>query len=103
MNENKKEKIVLAYSGGLDTSVAIKWLQDKYNYDVIAVSIDVGEGKDLDFVKQKALNVGAIKSEIIDAKKIFAEEILSQALQANLLYENVYPLISALSNDLPSY
>lgn len=52
-----KEKVVLAYSGGLDTSVAIKWLQDK-NYDVIAVCLNVGEGKDLDFVKEKALKIG---------------------------------------------
>jgi Argininosuccinate synthase len=54
-----KEKIVLAYSGGLDTSVCIKWLQDKYNYDVVALSINVGEGKDLAMVKQKALDVGS--------------------------------------------
>lgn len=63
-----KEKVVLAYSGGLDTSVAVKWLTDK-GYDVIAVGLDVGEGKDLEFVKQKALQVGAIQSYTIDAKK----------------------------------
>ncbi len=63
-----KEKVVLAYSGGLDTSVAVKWLTDK-GYDVIAVGLDVGEGKDLEFVKQKALTVGAIQSYTIDAKK----------------------------------
>src|SRR5690606_20607079 len=95
-----KDKIVLAYSGGLDTSVAIKWLQEKYNYDVIAVALDVGEGKDLDFVKQKALDVGAIKSYVIDAKKLYAEEYVLPALQANLLYEGKYPLISALSRPL---
>ncbi|MFS0750149.1 argininosuccinate synthase [Oceanobacillus sp. 1P07AA] len=97
-----KEKIVLAYSGGLDTSVAVKWLQDKYNYDVIAVALDVGEGKDLDFVKKKALDVGAIKSYVIDAKNLFAEEYVLPALQANLLYEGKYPLISALSRPLIS-
>ncbi|MFD1040115.1 argininosuccinate synthase [Virgibacillus byunsanensis] len=95
-----KEKIVLAYSGGLDTSVAVKWLQDKYNYDVIAVALDVGEGKDLDFVKTKALDVGAIKSYVIDAKSLFADEYVLPALQANLLYEGKYPLISALSRPL---
>ncbi len=63
-----KEKVVLAYSGGLDTSVAVKWLADK-GYDVIAVGLDVGEGKDLEFVKQKALTVGASQSYTIDAKK----------------------------------
>ncbi|WP_339226325.1 argininosuccinate synthase [Oceanobacillus sp. FSL K6-2867] len=95
-----KEKIVLAYSGGLDTSVAVKWLQDKYNYDVIAVALDVGEGKDLEFVKKKALDVGAIKSYVIDAKELYANEYVLPALQANLLYEGKYPLISALSRPL---
>lgn len=96
----KKEKIVLAYSGGLDTSVAIKWLQDKYNYDVIAVGLDVGEGKDLEFVKNKAIDVGAIKSYSVDAKTLYANEYVLPALQANLLYEGQYPLISALSRPL---
>ncbi|SDK29660.1 argininosuccinate synthase [Sediminibacillus albus] len=96
----KKDKIVLAYSGGLDTSVAVKWLQDKYNYDVIAVALDVGEGKDLDFVKNKALDVGAIKSYVVDAKSLYANEYVLPALQANLLYEGKYPLISALSRPL---
>lgn len=95
-----KEKIVLAYSGGLDTSVAIKWLQEKYNYDVIAVALDVGEGKDLEFVKKKAIDVGALKSYVVDAKELFAEEYVLPALQANLLYEGKYPLISALSRPL---
>lgn len=97
-----KEKVVLAYSGGLDTSVAIKWLQDEYNYDVIAVGLDVGEGKDLEFVKNKAIDVGAIKSYSIDAKQLFAEEFVLPALQANVLYEGVYPLVSALSRPLIS-
>ncbi|MCL1632315.1 argininosuccinate synthase [Sporolactobacillus sp. CPB3-1] len=96
-----KEKIVLAYSGGLDTSVCIKYLQDKYNYDVIALSIDVGEeGKDLAKVKQKALDVGAIKSYVVDAKELLAENYLAPALKANALYEGVYPLSSGLSRPL---
>ncbi|MRG88269.1 argininosuccinate synthase [Salinibacillus xinjiangensis] len=95
-----KDKIVLAYSGGLDTSVAIKWLQDKYNFDVIAVALDVGEGKDLEFVKDKALQVGAIKSYVVDAKAAYAKEYVLKALQANLLYEGKYPLVSALSRPL---
>ncbi|WP_077305259.1 argininosuccinate synthase [Terribacillus halophilus] len=95
-----KDKIVLAYSGGLDTSVAIKWLQDKYNYDVIAVGLDVGEGKDLDFVQEKALQVGAVKSYTVDAKAAYAEEYVLPALKANLLYEGKYPLVSALSRPL---
>ncbi len=97
-----REKIVLAYSGGLDTSVAIKWLQEKYNYDVIALSVDVGEEKDLEFVKEKALKVGAIKSYVVDAKELFAKEFLLPALKANALYEGKYPLVSALSRPLIS-
>ncbi|MFD1019891.1 argininosuccinate synthase [Thalassobacillus hwangdonensis] len=96
----EKQKVVLAYSGGLDTSVAVKWLQEKYEYDVIAVALDVGEGKDLDFVKQKALDVGAIKSYVVDAQEAFADEFLLPALQSNLLYEGKYPLVSALSRPL---
>lgn len=95
------EKVVLAYSGGLDTSVAVKWLSDK-GYDVIAVGLDVGEGKDLEFVKQKALTVGAVQSYTIDAKKEFAEEFVLPALQAHALYEQKYPLVSALSRPLIS-
>lgn len=96
-----KEKVVLAYSGGLDTSVAIKWLQEK-GYDVVAVCIDVGEGKDLDFVKEKALKVGAVASYMIDAKEEFAHEFALIALQSHALYEGKYPLISALSRPLIS-
>lgn len=102
VDEMGKEKIVLAYSGGLDTSVAIKWLQDKYDYDVITVALDVGEGKDLNFVQQKALQVGAIRSLVIDAKEWFAKEFLAPALKANALYEGKYPLVSALSRPLIS-
>ena len=79
-------KVVLAYSGGLDTSVAIKWLQDK-GYDVIALCLDLGEGKDLDFIKEKALKVGAIKSYVLDVKEEFANEYALIALQAHALYE----------------
>ncbi|MFD2446668.1 argininosuccinate synthase [Bacillus sp. CGMCC 1.16607] len=97
-----KEKIVLAYSGGLDTSVSVKWIQEKYGYDVIAVSLDVGEGKDLEAIKDKALNVGAIKSYMIDAKEMLAKEYILPALKANCLYEGKYPISSALSRPLIS-
>ncbi|MEC2054714.1 argininosuccinate synthase [Peribacillus psychrosaccharolyticus] len=93
------KKVVLAYSGGLDTSVAIKWLQDK-NYDVVACCLDVGEGKDLSFVKEKALTVGAVSSYMVDAKDEFAEEFALIAMQAHTLYEGKYPLVSALSRPL---
>ena len=95
----QKKKVVLAYSGGLDTSVAIKWLQEQ-GYDVVACCLDVGEGKDLAFVQQKALQVGASNSYVIDAKEEFAKEFALTALQAHTLYEGKYPLVSALSRPL---
>ncbi|MCP8617324.1 argininosuccinate synthase [Salirhabdus salicampi] len=97
-----KEKVVLAYSGGLDTSVAVKWIQEKYGYDVIALGLNVGEGKDLESIKEKALNVGAIKAIMIDAKELLAEEYIKPALKSNALYEGKYPLSSALSRPLIS-
>ncbi|MBN8200841.1 MULTISPECIES: argininosuccinate synthase [Bacillaceae] len=94
-----QNKVVLAYSGGLDTSVAVKWLQDQ-GYAVVACCLDVGEGKDLNFIQKKALTVGAVQSYVIDAKEEFANEYALIALQAHALYENKYPLISALSRPL---
>ncbi|EJO7006850.1 argininosuccinate synthase [Listeria monocytogenes] len=94
-----KKKIVLAYSGGLDTSVAIQWLVES-GYEVIACCLDVGEGKNLDFIKEKAITVGASESYTIDAKEEFAEDFALIALQAHAYYEGKYPLISALSRPL---
>ncbi|OTP06946.1 argininosuccinate synthase [Enterococcus sp. 10A9_DIV0425] len=93
-----KEKLILAYSGGLDTSVAIKWLAK--DYEVIACCLDIGEGKDTDFIKEKALKVGATASYAIDAKEEFAHEFALVALQGHTFYEQSYPLISALSRPL---
>lgn len=95
-----KEKVILAYSGGLDTSVAITWL--KKDYDVVAVCMDVGEGKDLSFIHDKALKVGAIESHVIDVKDEFAEDYVLVALQGHTFYEQKYPLVSALSRPLIS-
>jgi argininosuccinate synthase len=95
-----KNKVVLAYSGGLDTSVAIKWLQETYHVDVIAMIADLGEGKDLDQIQQKALDIGALACHVVDLKQEFANDYLAKALKANALYEGVYPLISALSRPL---
>lgn len=95
----EQKKVVLAYSGGLDTSVAIKWLQEQ-GYDVVACCLDVGEGKDLAFVQQKALEVGAVNSYVIDAKEEFAREYALISMHAYTMYEGKYPLVSALSRPL---
>lgn len=93
---NNETKIVLAYSGGLDTSIAVQWLTEQ-GYAVVACCLDIGEGKDIDFIQQKALQVGALESYMIDAKAEFAEEYALVALQARTMYEDKYPLIFALS------
>ncbi|CEA00522.1 Argininosuccinate synthase [Metalysinibacillus saudimassiliensis] len=95
------KKVVLAYSGGLDTSVAIPYLKGQ-GWDVIAVCLDVGEGKDLEFIKNKALQVGAVESYMVDAKDEFAENYALISLQAHTWYEQKYPLVSALSRPLIS-
>ncbi|WP_139650513.1 argininosuccinate synthase [Raoultibacter phocaeensis] len=93
-----KDKVVLAYSGGLDTSVCLKWLQDEKNLDVIAVVGDVGQEHDgLEQVKQKALDLGVLDCLVVDMRQTFVDEYLSKALFANAMYENKYPLLSALS------
>jgi argininosuccinate synthase len=96
-----KEKVILAYSGGLDTSVSVKWLVDE-GYDVIACCLDVGEGRDTESIRQKALTVGASASYAIDAREEFAQDFALIALQGNTFYENSYPLVSALSRPLIS-
>lgn len=98
-----KEKCVLAYSGGLDTSVCIKWLQDEKGLDVIAVVGEVGqEHEGLEEVKERALATGAIDCIIADMREDFAADYLSKALYANAHFENKYPLVSALSRPLIS-
>lgn len=96
-----KEKIVLAYSGGLDTSVAIGWIERETGAEVIAVAVDVGqEGEDLQVIKERALACGAIAAEVVDAREEFANEYCLPALKANALYMDRYPLVSALSRPL---
>ena len=94
------DKVVLAYSGGLDTSVAIKWIKDKSGYDVIAVTIDVGNEKDFSAVREKALKVGAVKALVIDAKKAFVTDYLFPVLKAGSLYEGVYPMATSIARPL---
>ncbi|WP_461215403.1 argininosuccinate synthase [Lacticaseibacillus sp. GG6-2] len=95
------EKIVLAYSGGLDTSVAIPWLKDKGYDEIIAVCLNVGQpGADMDFIQKKALEVGAAESYAIDAQDEFADKYVAPVIKSNALYEGDYPLVSALSRPL---
>ncbi len=97
----ERDKCLLAYSGGLDTSVAIQWLKEHKNVDVIALVVDVGqERQDLEFVRQKALGIGAVESVCKDVREEYVEEFLAKALRANALYENKYPLLSAMSRPI---
>jgi argininosuccinate synthase len=94
------DKVVLAYSGGLDTSVAIKWLEERYNLKVITLTLDIGNVPDLEAIRQKALDVGAIKALVLDAKESFIKSFVFPALQADAVYEGQYPLATALGRPL---
>ncbi|MFB0556531.1 MAG: argininosuccinate synthase [Dehalococcoidia bacterium] len=94
------DKAVLAYSGGLDTSVAIKWLKERYNLKVITLTADIGGYSNLEAIRQKALDIGAIKALVVDAKETFIKSFVSPALQADALYEGQYPLATALGRPL---
>ena len=92
------DRVVLAYSGGLDTSVGIGWVREQTGADVIALAVDVGQGgEDMDVIRKRALACGAVESEVIDARQEFAQDYCLSALQANALYMDRYPLVSALS------
>jgi len=93
-------KLVLAYSGGLDTSVAIKWLAQEYGLDVVALTVDVGNERDFSTIRQKALDVGAVKALVVDAKELFVNHFIFPALQADAIYEGQYSLATALSRPL---
>ena len=91
------KKVVLAYSGGLDTSVAVRWMTEEWGCEIIALAADVGQGEDLEPVRQRALTAGAIESHVADLREEFGKEFLAPAIAANALYENRYPLISSLT------
>ena len=95
-----KDKVVLAYSGGLDTTVIIPWLQENYNYDVIAVCIDVGQGDDWEAIKSRALRTGAAACYVVDAKQEYIEEYIWPALKANAVYEDEYLLGTSTARPL---
>ena len=95
------QRVVLAYSGGLDTSVAIGWIAEQTGAEVIALAIDLGQGgEDLDVIRKRALDCGAAAAEVVDVRDEFAVGYCLPALQANALYMDRYPLVSALSRPL---
>ena len=94
------KRIVLAYSGGLDTSVAVKWLQEEMGAEVIALAADVGQGGDFEVIRQRALAAGAVEAIVVDCRAEFADDYCAPALAANALYEGKYPLVSSLSRPI---
>src|SRR6516165_1044339 len=94
------ERIVLAYSGGLDTSVAIPWLKEKYQAEIIAVTMDLGQGKELEEVRDRALATGAVRAHVLDVREEFARDFIVPALKADAVYEDRYPMATALGRAL---
>lgn len=95
------ERVILAYSGGLDTSVAISWIGKETGKEVVAVAIDLGQGgEDMDVVRQRALDCGAVEAVVVDARDEFADEYCLPTIKANALYMDRYPLVSAISRPL---
>ena len=93
-------RVVLAYSGGLDTSVAVRWMGEEWGCEVIALAVDVGQGGDFETIRKRALAAGAVEAEVIDARARYASEFVVPAVRANALYEGRYPLVSALSRPI---
>jgi argininosuccinate synthase len=94
------KRIVLAYSGGLDTSVAIPWLKDRYGAEIVSVTMDLGQGKELNDVRERALAIGSVRAHVVDVREEFAREYILPALQAGAIYEGRYPLATALGRPL---
>lgn len=95
------QKVVLAYSGGLDTSVAIKWIQEKYDMDVVTLTVDVGANdRDLNSIRERALEIGAVEALVRDVKDDFVKYFIWPALQAGAIYEGEYPMATALARPL---
>jgi argininosuccinate synthase len=93
-------RIVLAYAGGLDTSVAVPWLAERYGAEVVCLTLDLGQGKDLQTVRERALSAGALRAHVLDVREEFAQEYILPALQADAVYEGRYPLATALGRPL---
>jgi argininosuccinate synthase len=96
----KRDKVILAYSGGLDTSVMVPWIGEKYNLDVVAFTVDLGQGEDIERIRQKALRTGAVDAVAIDARNLFVDCFVWPALMAGAVYEGKYPLATALGRPL---
>ena len=94
------DKVVLAYSGGLDTSVAVKWIGDKYGLEVVTLTANLGQERDLEPVRQRALKVGAVDARVVDARQMFVDQFVWPALQAGAVYEDAYYLATALGRPL---
>jgi argininosuccinate synthase len=94
------KRAVLAYSGGLDTSVAVRWMTEELATEVVALAVDVGQGGDFDAIRQRALAAGAVEALTVDARREYAEDFVVPALRANAVYEGKYPLVSSLSRPL---
>jgi argininosuccinate synthase len=95
-----RDKVILAYSGGLDTSVMVPWIREKYNLDVVAFTADLGQGEDIERIRQKALRTGAVDAVALDARNLFVDGFVFPALMAGALYEGKYPLATALGRPL---
>jgi len=95
-----REKVILAYSGGLDTSVAVKWINETYDMDVITFTCDLGQGRELDAIKEKAIKTGAVDAIIEDARNLFVDNFVWPSLMAGTMYEGKYPLATALGRPL---
>src|SRR5437868_3845475 len=100
IRETSMATVVLAYSGGLDTSVAIRWIKEQYGLDVIAVTIDVGNERDLPAIAARARQIGAVKTLVVDGRSDFVRYFAWPALQAGAIYEGQYPLATALARPL---
>lgn len=94
------KRVVLAYSGGLDTSVAIRWIQEKYDAEVITLTLDMGQPIDLEAVRKKALDIGAKDAVVVDAKEVFVNHYVKRVIKANALYEGKYPLSTSITRPL---
>src|ERR1700747_516249 len=95
-----RDKVILAYSGGLDTSVMVPWIGEKYNPGVGTFTVDLGEGEDIERIRQKALKTGAVDAVAIDARNLFVDNFVFPSLMAGAVYEGKYPLDTALGRPL---